>query len=345
MTENAVDTVDHTVRLHAKLSASRVPRVALCAGSLLAEDALPAEPSGEAAAKGTAIHELAERILTGQPLPDDAPADLMEVAQKYAHVVTEQTKGSKRHFVELNVTDALKTIHPWLGGTADYVAVGGGVLTVVDLKTGRNEVDPEWNPQLLTYALGAAIALKAPDTVKVRLAIFQPDDGGWKEFWCAYPDLIDWRDSLLGVANRAMQVNAPRTPTPEACKYCRARVHCPELQAQVKEQAKQEHAIEGQAVTMEMLDAAELCSIWADSVKEAGKRQLIDKPDSIPGWKMREGRKMVKWKDNKMAAAMLSGNPEAFELKSVSAVQKLGLEVPASLIDETRTAASLVRAK
>jgi hypothetical protein len=29
----------------------------------------------------------------------------------------------------------------------------------------------------------------------------------------------------------------------------------------------------------------------------------------------------------------------------VSAVQKLGLEVPASLIDETRTAASLVRSK
>jgi hypothetical protein len=340
------DTVDHTVRFHAKLSASRVPRVALCAGSLLAEDALPAEPSGEAAAKGTAIHELAERILTGQPLPDDAPAVLVEVAQKYAHVVTEQTKGSKRRFVELNVTDALKTIHPWLGGTADYVAVGGGVLTVVDLKTGRNEVDPEWNPQLLTYALGASIALKAPANVKVRLAIFQPDCGGWNEFWCAYPDLMDWRDSLLSVANRAMQTNAPRTPTPEACKYCRARVHCPELQAQVKEQAKQEHLVDANnTITMEMLDAAELCSIWADSVKEAGKRQLIDKPDSIPGWKMREGRKMVKWKDNKMAAAMLSGHLEAFELKSVSAVQKLGLDIPPSLIDETRTASSLVRAK
>jgi len=340
------ETVNHTVRLHAKLSASRVPRVALCAGSLLAEDALPQEPSGEAAAKGTAIHELAERILTGQPISDDAPADLVEVAQKYAHVVTEQTKGAKKHFVELDVTEALKTIHPWLGGTADYVAVGGGVLTVVDLKTGRNEVDPEWNPQLLTYALGAAVALKAPDNVKVRLAIFQPDCGGWKEFWCAYPDLMDWRDSLLGVANRAMQANAPRTPTPEACKYCRARVHCPELQTQVKEQAKQDHCENIlDMVTMEMLDAAELCSIWADSVKEAGKRQLIDKPDSIPGWKMREGRKMVKWKDNKMAAAMLSGHPEAFELKSVSAVQKLGLDIPPSLIDETRTAASLVRAK
>jgi hypothetical protein len=122
-------------------------------------------------------------------------------------------------------------------------------------------------------------------------------------------------------------------------------VHCAELQEQVKEQAKQDHAIEGQAVTMEMLDAAELCTIWADSVKEAGKRQLIDKPNSIPGWKMREGRKMVKWKDSKMAAALLVSHPEAFELKSVSAVQKLGLEVPASLIDETRTAASLVRAK
>ena len=338
------ETVNHQERAHAKLSASRVSRVALCAGSLLAEDALPPEPSGEAAAKGTAIHEIAEHLLTDRPIPDDTPADLLEVAKKYVHVVREQTKDYKKHFVELDVTDALKTIHPWLGGTADYVAIGNGTLMVADLKTGRNDVDPEWNPQLLTYALGAAIALKAPSTVKVRLAIFQPDTGGWKEFWCAYPDLMDWQDTLLGIANRAMLNSAPRTPTPEACKYCRARVHCPELQAQVKEQAKQEFDAT-QRVTMEMMDAAELCLIWANSVQEAGKRQIIDEPTSIPGWKMRDGRKMVKWKDSKMAAALLVGHPEAFELKSVSAVQKLGLEIPASLIDETRTAPSLVRAK
>lgn len=337
-------TVNHTVRLHAKLSASRVSRVALCAGSLLAEDALPPEPSGEAATRGTAIHEIAEHLLAGQAIPEGVEQELIEVAQKYVHVVREQTKGAKKHFVELDVTDALKSIHPWLGGTADYVAIGGGTLTICDLKTGRIEVDPQWNAQLLTYALGAAIKLKAPPTVKVRLAIFQPDCGGWREWSCEYADLMDWRDSLLTIANKAMLDNAPRTPNAKACQYCRARVHCPELQAEVTEQAVVEFDAK-QVVTREMMDAAVLCQLWANSVQEAGRRQIIDKPHSIPGWLLRDGRKMVKWRDNKMAAAMLIDHPEAFELKSVSAVQKLGLEVPASLIDETRTAPSLARAK
>ena len=104
------ETVDHKARAHAKLSASRVPRVALCAGSLLAEDALPPEPSGEAAAKGTAIHEIAEHLLTERPIPDDTPADLLEVAKKYVHVVREQTKDYKKHFVEVDVTDGTITL-------------------------------------------------------------------------------------------------------------------------------------------------------------------------------------------------------------------------------------------
>lgn len=44
-----------------------------------------------------------------------------------------------------------------------------------------------------------------------------------------------------------------------------------------------------------------------------------------------------------MAEELLATNRQAWELKSASAVQKMGLDLPAGLIEESRAAASLVR--
>ena len=343
-----VETVNHKERAHARLSASRIARVSLCAGSLLAEEAAPPEESSAAAMRGTIVHELAETILAGRPLPENPDVALLKMAENYVKAVMDFTATAKKRYVELDVTPALQTIHPDLGGTADLVAIGGGMLTVCDLKTGRIDVDPEWNPQLLTYALGAALQLKAPPTVNVRLAIYQEDSGGWKEWHCTYPDLLDWKERLADIARTAFDPKALRTPSPPACKYCRARATCPELRMASVMSAKKEFAPiqpDSPAITTDMLDDAELCSIWADSVKEAAKRQLIDRPESIVGWRLRDGRKMVKFKDEKMAGALLADHREAWTLKSASTIQKLGLNLPAGLIEETRAAASLVREK
>ena len=338
----ATPVIDHKERAHALLSASKIHRALLCPGSVMAEDAMPDEPSSEAALRGTVVHELAEHLMCGRALPENVDMELLGKAKNYVKAVEDFTATAKKRYVELSVADALAGIHPALGGTADLVAVGGGTLTVCDLKTGRVNVDPEWNPQLLTYALGAALTLKAPPTVNVRLAIYQEESGGWKEWHCQYADLMDWRDTLADLAARATAPNAIRTPSAEACKYCRARATCNELRQLSLMAARQDFAAGG--VTTDIMDDAEMCGIWADAVKEAARRQLIDKPDSITGWKLRDGRKMVKFKDEKMAAVVLADHREAWTLKSASTVQKLGL-VSDSLFEETRAAASLVRSK
>lgn len=343
--------INHTERAHARLSASKIPRVLLCHGSLLAEEGMPPEPTNEAAARGTAIHEIAEHLLLGRSLPDDTPEDLIKVAQGYVKAVEQFTPNAKRKMVELSITEALQQIHPSLGGTADLVAIGGGELLVCDLKTGRIDVDPEHNPQLLTYALGAALALKAPSSVKVRLAIYQPDAGGWKEWACSYPDLMDWQDTLSEVAKLAHSPNAVRSPSTDACRYCRAKMTCPAIRDAAVSAAKVEFAVDkskplaAPEVTTAILDDAQLCVIWADSVQAAAKTQLVSRPDSIAGWRLKDGRKMQKWKDSKMAAAVLVGHPEAFTLKSPSAIAELGLELPVGLIEETRASASLAKVK
>jgi hypothetical protein len=339
-------TVDHSIRAHARLSASRISRVSLCPGSLLAEEAMPPEPSSAAALRGTVVHELAEHLLAGRELPEDADAELVQMAQNYVKAVRDFTAQAKKLYIELNVTPALQAIHPALGGTADLVAVGGGMLTVADLKTGFVDVDPEWNPQLLTYALGAALALKAPDTINVRLAIYQQESGGWKEWHCKYVDLLDWQERLTEIAAQALTPNAPRNPSGPACKYCKARAVCPALRGMALTIAQDEFdAQKVTRITTTMMDEAQICMTWAEAVQDAARRQLIDKPESIVGWKLRDGRKMVKWKDEKMAAALLESNRDAWTLKSASTIQKLGVQLPAGLIEETRAAASLVRVK
>ena len=196
----------------------------------------------------------------------------------------------------------------------------------------------------MTYALGAALTLNAPDTVSVRLAIYQEDSGGWKEWSCSYADLLDWRDTLSELAARALAPNAIRSPSAQACKYCRAKTVCPSLRERVVDAARQDFA-QNVEVTTEMMDEAELCATWAEAVKDAARVQMINRPGSIAGWRLRDGRKMVTWKDEAKAAVALAAHKDAWTLKSPSSVQKLGLDLPPGLIEEKRTAASLVRAK
>ena len=123
-------TVNHEKRTHAILSASRIQSALLCAGSVLAEEAMPEGPSSQAALQGTQVHELAELLLLGKPVPQDAPAELLRKAQTYVQAVYDFTPRAKKRHVELSLSAALQGIHPALGGRADLVAVGGGALTV-----------------------------------------------------------------------------------------------------------------------------------------------------------------------------------------------------------------------
>ena len=344
-------TTNHAERAHARLSASRIERVGLCPGSLQAEEAMPPQPAGDAAARGTMIHELAELIYLNKPLPADAEPEGVAIARGYVQALRERVPNAKRTMIELNVTEALQTLHAELGGMADFVGIGGGQLTVCDLKTGRIPVDPVWNPQLLTYALGAALALKAPSTITVRLAIYQPDAGGWNEWTCTYGDLMDWGSRLEAIAKDAFGEQPPRVPSVDACRYCRAKPVCPALRGAAVSAAAEEFVVnkgnilKSPTVTAEMLDQAELCATWAEAVQTVAKAQIIDQPGSIVGWRMKDGRKMVGWKDKKMAEALLEGNREAWELKSASSVQKMGVDLPPGLIEESRAAASLARVK
>jgi hypothetical protein len=138
--------MNHVIRKHARLSASKAERFMTCPGSYRLESQMPNEPAGEAAAIGTAIHELSEAMMRGDDLIQaDYPDEHWEMATDYVRFIDTLVENPRKKLIEVNVDNGLKSLHQALGGTADAVLVDGNHLHVVDLKTGRVAVDAEGN--------------------------------------------------------------------------------------------------------------------------------------------------------------------------------------------------------
>ena len=335
--------MQHAERKHARLSASRAERFMTCPGSVRLEALVPEQPAGEAAAIGTAIHELSERILRGEEIDDpDINPEHLAMAQEYAMFVNTLVEKPRKRLIEVNVDDGLKTLHYALGGTADAVLVDGNHLHVIDLKTGRVLVEAENNKQLLTYALGVMRQFNAPADITCTMHIFQPR-AGHSKWTVSGVDLIKHGHDLRKAAELALSPNAPTNPSPDACKYCRAKTICPSLRQQVQDSARKDFAPDT-TVTPEMLDLAHLAQDWADAVISKAKQQLTD-GETISGWNLRPGRKTRFWKSEALAAAALKDHPEAFSLKSPAAIADLKIEVSEDLIGVKQAAASLVKSK
>ncbi len=334
--------MQHETRKHARLSASRTDRFMQCPGSYRLESLMPYEPAGEAAAIGTAIHELSEIILTGKEIPAGTDPDHLSMAQGYADFVNTLVENPRKKLIEVNLDEGLKSLHPALGGTADAVLVDGDHLIILDLKTGRVPVEAKDNKQMLTYALGAMRQFKAPSYITCTMHIFQPKVGHSK--WTVTgQDLVDHGARLKAAAELALSDDAPTSPSVDACRYCKAKTICPSMREKVQETARSDFKPDT-TVTPEMLDDAALVAAWADAVQSAAKEQLAN-GKSIQGWTMRLGRKTKFYKDEKLVQEAFKDLLIAWELKSPSAVLKLGVEVSEDLVGEKVAAPSLVKAK
>ena len=335
--------MQHTERKHARLSASRAERFMTCPGSVRLENQMPYDPPGEAAAIGTAIHDLSERILNGHEIDDpNVNQEHLAMAKEYADFINNLVENPRKKLIEVNVDAGLKSLHPALGGTADAVLVDGNHLIICDLKTGRVPVEAENNKQLMTYALGVMRQFNAPIDITCTMHIFQPR-AGHSKWTVSGADLVNHGHALVHAANLALSPDAPTNPSHDACKYCRAKTICPSMRQRVQDNARKDFAPDT-SVTPEMLELAHLAADWSDAVIAAAKKQLTDGA-TISGWNLKPGRKTRFWKSEAMAAAALKDHPEAFSLKSPSAIAELKIEVSEDLIGVKQAAASLAKDK
>jgi hypothetical protein len=325
---------------HSLYSASSLDRLAICPPSARLSKDIP-EIQSKDAERGTRIHALGELILLGKDdtdgFPNGTEQEDIDVAKGYAEYVWDVADIGGTIYVEESFHKALADIHADLGGTADAVVVSNRDLHIIDLKTGRNPIDAKENKQMLTYGLGALLTHGINKFDNVHLHIYQPNNISK----VIYPleRMADWAIELKVIAKRADDPFEKPVPHAKACYYCKAKPVCPAMREKALDAAKQDFADND---LEKLLDDAEIASLWADSVKDHGKKALEDGKDAGK-WYLKSGRKMVTYKDKVGAEAYFAGNPVAFEIKSVSALEKAGYEVPEQYLERKISAPSLAR--
>lgn len=225
----------HASRSHATWSASASARLWACPGSLkLCSLVETPEKEGEAAAWGTACHEVAEdclrngreavelvgRFVTTKSHKIEVDEEVAETAQVYvdyvrsrAFIADDEAADEPRQWW-LEQRFSLERLNPPFeaGGTADAVIYNSDLkqLEIVDLKGGRGVVvEAVGNKQLRTYALGALLTLRGLDVQTVKTTIVQPRahhrDGRIRSEELHVADLMEWGNELLLAMDNAQE--------------------------------------------------------------------------------------------------------------------------------------------
>lgn len=230
---------------------------------------------------------------------------------------------------QLDYSESLGLEHGTAWGTSDAVIMpGDGELIVFDLKYGRGvDVQPDDNSQMMLYAAGALeLYSMMADFDTVRMIIYQPRKGGWKEWGCTVEYLQEW---LGGPAKRA--VNSTRLAYQSfkslddvewmdafvdalnpACRWSQWLGLLPHLKEQIAELTSspatasefEQAGEDWLAEAMAMVDAVRR---WCDAVQETVQARLESGAD-VTGFKLVQGRRGArKWASEKEAEETLRG--------------------------------------
>jgi hypothetical protein len=296
---------DHGARAHSTWSASATARNWNCPGALtLAAKAGPDRPS-EAAAWGTACHEIAEKcLLDGSNAAEHTDDEEMaETAQTFIDYVRGRMKEHDHGegatlYVEQQFS--LADLNPPFdaGGTGDAVMwfPAWKLLEIVDLKGGRGVVvEAKGNPQMRTYALGAMLMVPGLDIERVTTTIVQPraphKDGRIRSETFHVADLVEWTADLLNAMRHSKtaydlfqvldEQNLSRAEwdrdflhAGDHCKFCPAAGFCPALE---------QRALDAAGVWFDDLDQPRLSNA-PDSMDAAEIAKKLDMLDMITEW-------------------------------------------------------------
>ena len=297
-----------------KMSGSGMKGYADCAGKFQLEKTCPKDT-------GNAYTEMGNRIHDYMAVPSQAHATAV-LAEDEQHIANRCWEEYAK------ITEALGLGEPefvtaekrlWCGdtwsGQIDRIDHHGDTALVVDWKTGRNpQGNAAENLQLRAYAV--LVKKNLPYLKKIYVAIVQPMAAPYTIAEYDEADLAAADEQIQGIVAAALAPNAPRTPSPDACKYCRAKSICPEAQAEATALAEVKADIIPSLTDEQVADFLEKSTIvesFIEHLRAEAKKRLKDGAE-IAGYKLQAGRTSRSLESLQEAHSRLSGiiGEEAF---------------------------------
>jgi hypothetical protein len=317
-------TIDHGERPHSLLGASSASRWFECPGSVNLHRKLgDLVPESKYAAEGTMAHELAEHCIEQCEDPMDMigdylnknetpiTRDMAEAVKVYCDYVEELLgKGPEKGILYIEESFRLDWIDKECYGTNDLcLLIPFKKLTVIDYKHGKGvPVEPEYNKQLMYYALGAA---KDAEVDVVEMVIVQPrndhPEGPIRSWEVPWTELEKFEKDLKIAIKKTRDPNAPLV-SGDHCRWCPVKPQCPALRNKAFEVAQQKFDVIEDVEVMELpkqgelspeqvskvLQAADMINEWVKSLHVYAKTQM-DQGKTVPGFKLVRKRTHRKW--------------------------------------------------
>jgi len=304
----------------------------------LASQAKTFEEPSYYATEGTTAHNIAADILEGT-LPieaiDTLSDELVNAVTMYTQYVKRHVKKTSKLYVEQRIR--LDSIDGGrFFGTADAIVSSKNTLTVIDFKYGQGiSVQPENNPQLLYYLLGA-IELEGLDIMcgkKFYVAIVQPrmEKDPIRKVEVPARSLIAFQAFLEGRYEKVKE--DPEYNQGPWCQFCKVKGVCPELKRISNVTTKTD--IEGDVTTLpeveqlsmetisKVLENASAIKKWLTAVEAYGYNLALEGCE-IPRHKLvLGGRATRKWINESKVAEELQSEYglDIFDIKLKSPAQ------------------------
>lgn len=278
----------------------------------------PKPPKTQAAAdEGTRGHELSAAAVTYGEMPDEDDIKYDAVALRMDFI--RQLEPGELH------AELFGELHADCGGTTDLLNIPhtANIVTVLDDKYGKWDVDAYHNKQMLTYA---AINLWRSNAEWWRLVIFQPnglDETPFKQ-WVAHRSEVEAHRQrvLRAIVDRS----APR-PGPW-CRWCNAFQQCPAMANDANFVVGAISRAPETLTTEELVRLLRLIRALGDvkAVYEDALTTHLKMGRQAEGVALKPTRAFRAWNDQQQAAKVLyeSYGPKGIKPVSPAQAEKLG---------------------
>jgi len=327
---------------HAILSASGSHRWLKCTPSARLELEFD-DTSGEAAAEGTAAHELSEyKLRNALNRECEKPSsvyhsDEMEFhtdgyVQYILEVIEEVKQKTKDPLILIEQRLDFSNYVPEGFGTGDCVIVGNDVVHVIDFKYGQGVlVEAETNPQMMLYALGALNLFDGIyDIEQVCMTIYQPRRENLSVFTIAKEELLDWANNVLQPKAELAFAGKGEYVAGDWCRFCRASVKCrarAEANLKVaKYEFKKPPLLTDEEIADILTSIADLTK-WTNEITSYATSAAVNHGKEWPGFKVVEGRSIRKYTNEKDVeeAAIKAGYEDIYKksILTITNIEKL----------------------